>query len=270
MPDTEPHTAAHVDLGARPGIDRPAPPIVAHRGYAGRYPENTLAAVTAALRTGVRHIEVDVQISSDGVPVLHHDDTLRRTSGVGGRVTCTAWTELAALGAGEPARFGDRFRDTRIPGLAQLIELQRDWPQALFFIELKQESIDAIGLRAVELMMPALQAGLENCVVISFNAEAVAEARRLGARVGWVLSEWTSRQQAQADALAPEYLFCNYRRLPSAGTPLWPGPWQWACYEVTDPRLALRLARRGVALIESMTLEAYAGPPWNLVIDDAR
>lgn len=251
-----------------PDTDALAPPIIAHRGYAGRYPENTLTAVDAALRCGVHHVEVDIQISADGVPVLHHDDTLRRTSGRSGRVTRTPWAELATLGAGEPARFGDRFRDTCIPSLAQLIELRRDWPQALFFIEIKQESLDVVGLRAVELMMEALEPGLGNCVVISFNDEAVAEARRLGARIGWVLSDWTAEQQALAEALAPEYLFSNYRKLPRAGTELWQGPWQWACYEVTDPRLALRLARRGVALIESMTLEAYGGSPWNLAIDD--
>ncbi len=249
-------------------IDIPTPAIVAHRGYAGRYPENTLTAVTAALRSGVRHVEVDVQISADGVPVLCHDDSLRRTSGHRGRVTRTPWPQLAALGAGEPARFGDRFRDTLIPSLAQLIELQRDWPQALFFIEIKQESLNAIGLRAVELMVAAMQPRLGSCVVISFNAEAIAAARRLGARIGWVLSDWTPAQQTQAEALAPEYLFCNYRKLPRAGTALWSGPWQWACYEVTDPGLALRLARRGVTLIESMTLEAYSGSPWNLAIDD--
>lgn len=251
--------------------DATTPAIVAHRGYAGRYPENTLSAVEAALRAGVRHVEVDVQLTADGVPVLFHDDALRRTTGRPGRITRTAWADLAGLSAGEPARLGDRFPDTPIPRLAGLVELLRGWPEALAFVEIKQESLDAMGTATVvERAMRDLQPLLAQCVVISFDAGAAAEARRLGARIGWVLSAWTPAQRARAEALAPEYLFCNHRKLPRGDAPLWPGPWQWACYEVTEAALALRLARRGVALIESMRLEVYAGPPWSLAIPDAR
>ena len=251
--------------------DAPTPAIVAHRGYAGRYPENTLPAIAAALHAGVRYVEVDVQLTADGVPVLFHDDALRRTTGRPGRITRTAWADLGGLSAGEPARLGDRFRGTPIPRLAELVELLRDWPGAQAFVEIKQESLDAMGTSAaVQRMMQALQPLLARCVVISFDADAVAGARRLGARIGWVLTAWTQAQRTVADALAPEYLFCNHRKLPSGDGPLWPGPWQWACYEVTDAALALRLARRGVHLIESMRLEAYAGPPWSLAISDER
>ena len=56
------------------------PIIVAHRGYAARHPENTLAGVRAALAAGIDHVEVDVLVSSDGVPVLMHDATLAQLS----------------------------------------------------------------------------------------------------------------------------------------------------------------------------------------------
>lgn len=48
--------------------------LVAHRGCAARYPENTLAAVAAALQEGACCVEVDVQLSADRVPVLMHDN----------------------------------------------------------------------------------------------------------------------------------------------------------------------------------------------------
>ncbi len=58
------------------------PALVAHRGDAGRYPENTVLSIRAALEAGVRAVEFDVQFTRDEVPVVLHDASLRRTTGV--------------------------------------------------------------------------------------------------------------------------------------------------------------------------------------------
>lgn len=246
------------------------PTLVAHRGYAKRYPENTLPAIAAALRAGVKYIEVDVQVSADGVPVLFHDVELARTTGAAGRVIETSFTELSRLRAGETARLGPRFRNTPIPTLAALTELLGAWPAAQAFIELKRDSLDAFGTdtviaRVLDILAPCR----ERCVLISFEHDALIRVRTAGAaRIGWVVTSWDEAQHDIATALAPDYLFCNYTKLPAADTPLWPGPWRWAFYEVTDPAIALALAQRGAALIETMALDAYTVPPWSLQVDD--
>ena len=51
-----------------------------HRGIPARYPENTLAGVRKAIELGSEAIEIDVQASSDGIPVLMHDLTVDRTT----------------------------------------------------------------------------------------------------------------------------------------------------------------------------------------------
>lgn len=249
-----------------PGQITAFPHIIAHRGYAKRYPENTLPAVVAALRAGVNYLEVDVQLTADGVPVLLHDVELARTTGAAGRITETTFAELGRLRAGETARLGPRFRDTPIPTLASLMELLGAWPAAHAFIEIKRESIEAFGADAVVArVLGALAPRLDRCVPISFAQEALVRARAAGApRIGWVLTHWDEAQREIAAALAPDYLFCNHAKLPAADTPLWPGPWRWAFYEVTNPALALELARRGAALIETMALDAFALPPWSL------
>ena len=56
------------------------PKIIAHRGASGSAPENTLAAIRLAAEHGATWIEIDVNISSDGVPVLFHDDGLSPVS----------------------------------------------------------------------------------------------------------------------------------------------------------------------------------------------
>ena len=51
--------------------------LVAHRGHALEYPENTLPAFASALQLGVRHLELDVQLSRDRVPIVLHDSRQR-------------------------------------------------------------------------------------------------------------------------------------------------------------------------------------------------
>ena len=58
------------------------PTLVAHRGYSGRYPENTLLAYQAAYEHGARYMELDLQLTSDSVPVLHHDVSMQRMAGI--------------------------------------------------------------------------------------------------------------------------------------------------------------------------------------------
>ncbi len=53
-------------------------PVIAHRGASGTAPENTLAAIKLAAEQGARCVELDASISADGVPFIHHDDTLER------------------------------------------------------------------------------------------------------------------------------------------------------------------------------------------------
>ena len=51
-----------------------------HRGYAAKYPENTLASYRAAMELGVDAIEFDVWLTADGVPVLIHDGNTARVT----------------------------------------------------------------------------------------------------------------------------------------------------------------------------------------------
>ncbi|MCE3023150.1 glycerophosphodiester phosphodiesterase, partial [Staphylococcus pasteuri] len=68
---------------------------MAHRGWSGRAPENTMAAVRLALtHPGIQAMEIDVQLSKDGVPVLMHDFELGRTVNASGTVKDYTLEEL--------------------------------------------------------------------------------------------------------------------------------------------------------------------------------
>ena len=87
------------------------PRLCAHRGYNFAAPENTLPAFGAAIALGAEEIELDVRFSSDGVPVICHDDRLERVSDGSGLVQDKTFAELKALDFG--SRFGERFKGLR-------------------------------------------------------------------------------------------------------------------------------------------------------------
>jgi len=71
--------------------------VIAHRGSVFAAPENTLPAIRHAIEEGADAVEVDVQLTRDGVVVLHHDYTLERLAGVPLSVHELSYSELAAL-----------------------------------------------------------------------------------------------------------------------------------------------------------------------------
>ena len=73
----------------------PRPLVFAHRGGAALGPENTLAAFTHAVALGADGIELDVRASKDGRVVVHHDETLDRTTRLRGPVSRVSADELA-------------------------------------------------------------------------------------------------------------------------------------------------------------------------------
>lgn len=100
-----------------------SPLIIAHRGASAVAPENTIAAFKAAIAAGADGIEFDVRLTRDNVPVVIHDDTLRRTGGMRGRIADLTFAELTRVDVG--SWFGEEFTDQCIPSLEQLFDLFR-------------------------------------------------------------------------------------------------------------------------------------------------
>jgi len=103
-----------------------SPLIIGHRGASAVAPENTLAAFVAAIAAGADGVEFDVRLASDGVPVVIHDETLWRTSGVRRRVA-----EMTA----------DQLREFEVPSLAQLFELFES-NGLLLYLEMKDKQVE--------------------------------------------------------------------------------------------------------------------------------
>jgi glycerophosphoryl diester phosphodiesterase len=115
------------------------PVIIAHRGYRKRYPENTLAAFTAAFDAGVGMVELDVTLTKDRRVVVLHDDTLDRTTDGRGRARGFTLDELKQLDAG--SWFDPRFTGERLPTLEEVLDLCA--VRGMVNIEIKADAFEA-------------------------------------------------------------------------------------------------------------------------------
>ena len=103
-----------------------SPLIIGHRGASAVAPENTMAAFREAIAVGSDGVEFDVRLTRDGVPVIIHDNTLRRTTGLPHRVAEMTWQELESL-------------DVGVPSLEELFTLF-EANDLLLFLEMKVDS----------------------------------------------------------------------------------------------------------------------------------
>ena len=149
--------------------------IIGHRGAAGHAPENTEAAILAGIRFGAHALEIDVQFTSDGTPVIFHDRTLERMAGVRGRVRDQSARDLAGYDIG--FRFGDEYRGLRI---LTLDEATRLIPRGVtLHLEIKEyDTVTSSHLKEV-LASLKRRSLLDSCVVSSFNEKILSTLRGL-------------------------------------------------------------------------------------------
>lgn len=156
--------------------------VIAHRGGAGRAPENTLAALTGAAALGAEAVEFDVRLSGDGEVVVIHDPTVDRTTSGTGRVREMTAAALGRLDAG--ARFttdGGRtfpFRGRRIE-VPRLDDVLASLPTMPLLIEVKEPA----ALRPT-LELLTRHGAVDRCVVASSHHAGVAPARGGSLRTG--------------------------------------------------------------------------------------
>ncbi|MDD2762888.1 MAG: glycerophosphodiester phosphodiesterase [Opitutaceae bacterium] len=221
------------------------PLVIAHRGASAEAPENTLAAFRRALARGADGVELDVQVTRDGVPVVFHDASLIRLTGRLGLIAQSTRAGLRAVRVcGEP-----------IPTLAEVLTLTRR--RAVVQVEIKSGVPVAPVVRTVQRLGAAV-------VLASFDVKIVAEARRLAPRIPRMLiaggGNGPTRRRARAGTLVPVLaalgasgVSIDYRALRSPafiaalhrrGLSVW-------CWTVNDPRVMLRLAFWGADAILS-------------------
>lgn len=165
------------------------PLVYAHRGGSGLRPENTLIAFDHGLALGADGLELDVQLSRDGVVVVHHDATLERTTNGRGAVAAVSAAELAALDAAWWFRPASDVADGTVDGsqaiyplrgqgvtLPTLTAVLHRYPATPMIVELKLDESE-LARRVVHDIRSA--GALDRVALGSFGGRVLREVRRL-------------------------------------------------------------------------------------------
>ena len=161
----------------------------AHRGYSGKYPENTLLAFEKAIEAGVDGIELDVQLTRDGELVVIHDETVDRTTDGNGRVADHTLSELQSLDASY--RYTGQYGVNRIPTLDEYFALVDKLP-LITNVELKTGILEYPGIER-KVYDAILAHGLgERVIISSFNHFSVQRMRAIAPELkyGFLSETW--------------------------------------------------------------------------------
>jgi glycerophosphoryl diester phosphodiesterase len=158
--------------------DEMRPLVIAHRGGAGLWPENTIHAFESARSLGVDILETDVRSTKDGVLVVLHDATLERTTDGAGRVSDKTLAELKTLDAAfrfspDGGRtFPLRGRGLRVPTLEEVFKAL---PAMRFNIEPKQDAPSIVEPLCALIRTHGMT---DKIIVGSFSNSVLSEFRR--------------------------------------------------------------------------------------------
>jgi len=232
--------------------------LVAHRGYASRYPENSLLAIERALAAGARFVEVDLQLTADLEPVLYHDRDMARLSGADNKIQLLTYDELERFSLHNPVAFSDRFEDEPISHLQHLVNLMLRYPRVTFFIEFKRVAIETFGVEScVERSLPLLELVKSQVVLISYSRALVDRVLADDWQAGWVSDQFPASGWWQYFIRPPNYLILNYTCLRNVDLPAEKRRWpevSVVLYEVADSELARTLFTQGADLIETFAI----------------
>ncbi len=144
-----------------------SPFIVAHRGNSELAPENTEAAILKAIEQGIKHIEIDIQRTSDNILVLMHDNNIERTTDGVGLISEMTWEEVSSLDAG--SYFSSEFAGEGVPTLNSILELvvERD---IKLYVEVKNPEIYP-GIENQIIAAVKKYQARDQVVIISFDLE---------------------------------------------------------------------------------------------------
>ncbi|OYU83495.1 MAG: hypothetical protein CFE24_11115 [Flavobacterium sp. BFFFF2] len=221
-----------------------------HRGCKGAAIENTMAAFYAAFEAGAQGIELDIQLSSDGIPVVLHDESPARTHGLAGLVDNVAAQTLNQLG---------------IPSLEAVLLVFG--PKGYINIEIKNPQATAAVVQLIQKYYSVQAQKEAHVLVSSFHEEVLQTAFEIDPNIALGILTATSVKRAlalaneiHAYAIHPAALLCSTQvvdQIHAAGYKVFPWTVNEAAHFITlsqmhvdgiitdEPKLCLETLHHG-------------------------
>lgn len=166
------------------------PPLaIAHRGFSAAYPENTKHAFDAALKLPIDGMELDVQTTLDGIPMVFHDITTKRLGAGKTRLRDLTYEQTENLDFGQ--WFSPSFKGTT--GITLRQTLENYGRRCLLLLEIKCDRRGKFMARdkfSMDLTIQCIrELGLEQQVfILSFNDELLRYGHQKAPDLRFVLN----------------------------------------------------------------------------------
>jgi glycerophosphoryl diester phosphodiesterase len=212
--------------------------IMAHGAGQGVAPTNTMFALQTAVAQGADILEVDVQLTQDGVLVLHHDDTLDRTTDMTGLVANKTWAQIVAEDKGGATIIAGKTFSGDATKVARLETALDAFPAARWNIEIKNDS----NVAADQLCSAIKARGIEtNVLVASFHDKAMVQFRKVCQNVATSMAPGEIR----AFVIAAHLRVSRFVPTPSTAVQV---PVHASGLDLTDTRVIAAFKARGIKL----------------------
>lgn len=143
--------------------------VASHRGYYSA-PENSISGIRTAIEKGIDAVEIDVQMTLDGILVLNHDDTLKRVAGINKKVSDMTYAEIKEVSIGAKTT----YQDEKIPSLEEALEEIRGKIKVI--IDIKTSETDKRVAQSLANLIEA-KSLLDDVYVQSFSQDILDEVR---------------------------------------------------------------------------------------------
>ncbi|KZX67908.1 glycerophosphoryl diester phosphodiesterase [Vibrio sp. HI00D65] len=188
--------------------------ITGHRGAASLAHENTLVSIEHAARAGAKWIEIDTQLSADGIPMVFHDKTVNRCTNGTGNIANLDLTTLKTLDAG--SWFSSEFSGTTIPTLSEALDKCLELDVTLN-LEIKIYDDKAIQplVETVIALVEQKQFPIEKLLISSFKKEALSLCQQMMPEVkrGFICEVWNDFSLASLQPLDLYSIHIDHRIL---------------------------------------------------------
>lgn len=162
------------------------PLVTFHRGDCTVAPENTIPAFRSAILKGGDRIELDVQMTKDGVVMVTHDTSLKRCTGKNAKIYDLTAAQVEQLDAG--SWFSSRFTGTKVPTFEQVLQLCQG--RIGLNVEIKPSAATpTLEAETVRLLREYGFDGI-NCVITSQSYETLHKVKELAPDIptGYILA----------------------------------------------------------------------------------
>lgn len=185
--------------------------VIAHRGFSGIAPENTLLAIQKAIEIKVDMIELDVQMTADQQLVVFHDETIDRMTDGKGWVKDFSLARLKEFEICDPK---NNIVGERIPTLAEVLTLIEAHQHIKLNIELKTDRVHYDGIERLVLREVNRFVMVDRVIYSSFNHQSLRRMKQMNPKASIAalfdvhdlpMKPWEYILQMEADAIHPHY-----------------------------------------------------------------